>query len=70
MLVACWIHLCQTLLFVSDGATAAQFCDMPHVMILSDTTKHYQCQDYLESFFFAHCTGFAQLSDRNNTTDS
>lgn len=63
MLVVCWIHLFQRLLFVSDGATAAQFCDMPRVMILSDTAKHYLCQDYLESFFYAHCTGFALLSN-------
>ena len=66
MLAACWIHLYQRLLFVSDGATEAQFCDMLHVMILSDIAKYYQCQDCLESFFCAHCTEFVLLSDRNN----
>ena len=66
MLVAFWIHLCQRLLFVSDGATGAQACDTPHVMILSDTAKYYQYQDYLESFFGAHYTGFVLLSDKKD----
>ena len=70
MLAACWIHLYQRLLFVSDDATEAQFCDMPHVMILSDKANYYRCQDCLEPFFCAHCIEFALLSERNNTMDN
>ena len=57
------------LLFASDGATEAQFCDTPHAMILSDTAKYYQCQDCLEPSFCVHCTTSALLANGNKTMD-
>ena len=66
MLVVCQIHQYQELLFASNGATGALCYDIPHVMILSDRVKHYQCLKCLESSSCAHYTQFVRLSIMNN----
>ena len=67
MLVVCWIHQYQELLFASNGATGALCYDKPHEMILSDRVKYYQCLRCLESSSCVHYTQFVLLSIVKNT---